>query len=274
MTDLFTDIRKTIVVSTGIHLVLVLMFLFMRAGFEYEAPDFAEVSFVSNTQVQDNTAPPAQGETQVQDEAQPEPAEEDPVAEEPEVEPPSSEELAEVPVNLPQRRMLFEEETLPQSTQSEMPTSDAGEGELLERSNQDAGRETAAIRSERSAGERLAASPQQFSGSDMSASPTTQMEGGTNAQPFTIEGQAAERAILSQVIPEYPEGLQKEATIRIRFTVLPDGRVGQMIPVQKDSPELEEITLRALRQWRFNPLSSDAEQQVVQGVITFRYELL
>ena len=95
---------------------------------------------------------------------------------------------------------------------------------------------------------------------------------GTQA-PYTITGDAANRTVLNQKIPQYPPGLQKEAVVRIRFTVLPDGRLGQMIPVQKGDPQLEEITLKALRQWRFNPLSPTAEQKNVTGIITFRYEL-
>jgi len=106
-------------------------------------------------------------------------------------------------------------------------------------------------------------------------SPTSEnISGGTaQTQPYTIEGEAADRTVLKKVIPKYPENLQKEAVVKIRFTVLPDGRVGQMIPVQKDDPRLETITMEALRQWRFNPLSQSTEQRSVQGVITFRYEL-
>ena len=36
---------------------------------------------------------------------------------------------------------------------------------------------------------------------------------------------------------------------------------------------LESITLTALRQWRFNPIQSNAPQREVEGVITFRYIL-
>lgn len=92
-------------------------------------------------------------------------------------------------------------------------------------------------------------------------------------QPYIIEGEAAERRILHQEIPQYPPGLQKEALVKIRFTVLPDGRMGAMLPVQKGDPTLEEVTIKALRQWRFNPLPASVAQKDVQGIITFRYEL-
>jgi TonB family protein len=96
---------------------------------------------------------------------------------------------------------------------------------------------------------------------------------GNTDQPFTIEGDAAQRMILSQVIPQYPAGLQKEEVVKIRFTVLPDGQIGLMIPMRKGDPTLEKITLDALRQWRFNPLPAGVEQKNVTGIITFRYEL-
>ena len=76
-----------------------------------------------------------------------------------------------------------------------------------------------------------------------------------------------------QVLPEYPPGLQREAVVKIRFWVLPDGRVGTMIPVRKGDPKLEEITMKAIRQWRFNAIPASEEQRNVEGVITFVYKL-
>ena len=91
--------------------------------------------------------------------------------------------------------------------------------------------------------------------------------------PYQIEGKAAKRAILSKVIPQYPENVQQEAVIKIRFSVLPNGLVGEMIPVLKSHDLLERITLNAFKQWRFNPLSPDVEQVPEYGTITFKYLL-
>lgn len=91
--------------------------------------------------------------------------------------------------------------------------------------------------------------------------------------PFQIEGQAASRSVVFKVIPEYPEERQEQATVKISFTVLPNGLIGEMIPMIKGDAVLEKITLDALRQWRFNPLPGDAPQRVERGVITFRYLL-
>lgn len=102
---------------------------------------------------------------------------------------------------------------------------------------------------------------------------TGQTSGAGSGQPFTIEGDAAQRLIVKQVIPDYPEDLQREAVLKFRFTVLPDGRITSLIPMRKGDPTLEELTISALRQWRFNPLPPQMEQKNVQGIITFRYEL-
>ena len=58
---------------------------------------------------------------------------------------------------------------------------------------------------------------------------------GMDVADFTIEGEIKGREILSNPLPKYPEGLNQNATIRISFTVLPDGRVSPtgMIPVKK-----------------------------------------
>jgi len=91
--------------------------------------------------------------------------------------------------------------------------------------------------------------------------------------PYAIEGAVAQRSVVYKIIPDYPENLQKEAVIKIRFTVLPDGKVGEMIPIIRADAKLEKITLDALRQWRFNPLPKNQSPRTETGVITFRYLL-
>jgi TonB family protein len=114
--------------------------------------------------------------------------------------------------------------------------------------------------------------PTQSSDSGESSLPPSDA-GSTSNQPYKLEGDASKRTIINQVLPEYPPGLQREAVVKIRFWVLPDGRVGAMIPVQKGDPTLEDITMKAIRQWRFNSLPPDENQENVQGIITFVYKL-
>ncbi len=87
---------------------------------------------------------------------------------------------------------------------------------------------------------------------------------------YYLEGEIRQRTIINEVIPEYPEGLQRNATVRVQFEVHPNGRVGEMVIVKKDEPVLEELSLQSLSQWRFNPIPQDIVQQ---GIITFIYRL-
>ncbi|HKJ66910.1 MAG TPA: energy transducer TonB [bacterium] len=277
MDTLFTDIRKTLAMSAGLHVLLMLLFIFTETGFDFDTSGFTEVSFVASSQAQSDTPAPAPSSVVESELAETPPEATEAEQPEPEQQEPASAggaELSDVPVNLPQRRMLAEEETVVRNRESEKLATNQGASDMPSRVGRFDSRQPGAVNPDRSSGERLTASPQQMAMDSRGISPTTEVGAPAETQPFSIEGQAAERSILNKVIPEYPAGVDKEATIRIRFTVLPDGRVGQMIPIQKDYPRLEEITIRALKQWRFNPLPSGAEQSTVQGIITFRYELL
>lgn len=263
--NLFSDIKKTIAVSAGIHLLLFLLFIGIGVGIDFSPAEFSEIGFVSSAQ--SNRSRPAPRKTpsveqpkpvvqQVQ--KQPEPAQ---------TNPPKAE-----PINLPKRRMLEDEEPLitnretgkltPTTDQTKItPTDQVYEGRQL---SQDIAGTRVADRMPSSAGAQ---------GDNAQDAPPTDVGPVGSQQPFTIEGDAAKRSILNQKNPQYPPGLQQEAVVRIRFTVLPDGRVGQMLPLQKGEAQLDEITIKALRQWRFNPLPPSAEQKNVTGIITFRYEL-
>lgn len=80
------------------------------------------------------------------------------------------------------------------------------------------------------------------------------------------------RRILSYTIPPYPDGVNKEADIKIRFSILPDGTVSKAIPLVKIEPTLEAVAVNALKKWRFEPL--DDGQTFVQEVqIVFPFRL-
>ena len=111
------------------------------------------------------------------------------------------------------------------------------------------------------------------------ANPPAQLSGKEKApllanRNFEIDWQGEiQREVYQQRLPEFPPDVQREAVIKIRFTVLPNGLVGSAIPVQKGDTRLENLTLEAFRTWRFNPLPSYVEQKIQQGVITFRFKL-
>lgn len=88
--------------------------------------------------------------------------------------------------------------------------------------------------------------------------------------PYILEGEITNRRILNKVIPTYPEGVQQIVKVKMKFDVLPDGSVTNIIIIQKAEPKLEFNSLNAISQWKFNPISQDIIQK---GVITFIYEL-
>ncbi len=98
--------------------------------------------------------------------------------------------------------------------------------------------------------------------------------GAEEAINFIIEGEIEGRALLSNPLPEYPEGLNENATITISCTVLPDGSVSSagMLPVRKENAVLEELAMNSLKLWRFAPLP-DGATQTQKGFITFVFKV-
>ncbi len=96
------------------------------------------------------------------------------------------------------------------------------------------------------------------------------LENSGNESSYILEGDVSNRRIMKKIIPGYPENIQKNIQVKIRFEVLPDGSVTNMVVVQKADPTLEETSLQALAQWQFNALTQDI---IEIGTITFIYEL-
>ena len=143
-----------------------------------------------------------------------------------------------------------------ESASEENPSEreDSAEEPPPERSTSSAGREDGEQTDEASGN----ASGEQGSGSDEE-----------RASPFDIEG--LDRTRLHGPLPQYTEKVN--ATIEVKITVNPQGRViGQQI-VRKANPSLERSVRKALRQWRFNRLPSGAPQETQTGVVTFRFRL-
>ncbi|MCX6168531.1 MAG: energy transducer TonB [Ignavibacteriales bacterium] len=82
------------------------------------------------------------------------------------------------------------------------------------------------------------------------------------------------RRIYSYNLPEYPEGVAKEIDVKLRFTILPDGTVSRIVPLIKADARLEFVAINSLKQWRFEPLPSNAKQVEQTVVIIFPYRLL
>jgi TonB family protein len=242
-----------------------ILFIFIEVGMDFQAAEYAEIGFISSSRssspAREREAPPAR----TQPESPPPPPPERTVPEE---------QPKQEPVKLPARRMLEDEQ--PQLIDREAgkysPDMDVQRPQV-DRGVYESTRQTAGI-GQSQTGEKVSTLPGDAPSGAGTTGPATDVGSPSQqGQNFTIEGDAAQRTILTKIIPDYPPDLQKEAVVKIRFTVRPDGSVGQMVPMQKGDPTLEEITLRALRQWRFNPLGQSENRENVTGIITFRYEL-
>ncbi|MBN1290734.1 MAG: hypothetical protein JXB48_02765 [Candidatus Latescibacteria bacterium] len=120
---------------------------------------------------------------------------------------------------------------------------------------------------------------QSFEGTkiDVGEQPGAGIETGTIGKEFAnfeIEGEIKGRDIMSNPLPEYPEGLNKNARIKISFVVFPNGTVSptDMFPVRKENAVLEELAMEKLKLWKFSSLPS-GQTQNQRGFITFEFKV-
>lgn len=103
---------------------------------------------------------------------------------------------------------------------------------------------------------------------------TNTQSSGSGSTGYDIDwGGMGQRKIYSFILPAYPEGVNKNIDIRIRFTILPDGTVGSIFLLVKADTRLENAAITSLRQWRFEPLPAKQNQVVQTAVITFPYRV-
>lgn len=241
------DKKISLIISIGIHILLLLIFLIIKFNFEIFVPEFIEISFKKGGEVEAAQVSEVKQTTPIiQKEVREFETRNIDIPSRPEVEP------ADGKLNIETRSKLIPD--------TEINVIDAMSGENFAPESQasplDAEKEIA-----------------DFS-LNSKISPESIVEPGSGSEsPFEIEGKAAQRSILTKVIPQYPENLQQEAIVKIRFTVLPNGLVGEMIPIIKGNDLLERISLDAFKQWRFSPLPPNVAQIAEQGTITFKYFL-
>lgn len=261
-----TDLHKSVLYSVVFHFVLLVLFLLMHSGLDLPDTEFAEIGFVSAASTRayrpsvKKVAPAQAAPASTVQESAPPPA--------PKIE------AKAPPVNIPKRRMLEDEE--PQITKRTpgklSPTADVAKPTPRE-DIYDAEEMRKKMAEHSADGKEFSNPAGESLGRPDAATPGGEPAATSSGMPYTIEGDAAKRSIVNQVLPEYPPGLQNEAVVKIRFWVLPDGRIGNMLPVRKGDPVLDQLTMRAMRQWRFSALSNDAEKKNAEGVITFVYKL-
>lgn len=85
-----------------------------------------------------------------------------------------------------------------------------------------------------------------------------------------IEGPIKGRAIIRR--PQPPQiNIDIEVELRLKFWVLPDGTIGEVIPIKRGDAELERIAMTYLKQWRFEPLDPGVPQEKIWGTIPIRF---
>lgn len=99
------------------------------------------------------------------------------------------------------------------------------------------------------------------------------LNNGEGEYGFHFEGGGlGTRRIISYVVPDYPEGVNKEIDIRLKFTIKPDGTVGSIFLLTKADTRLENAAINSLWKWRFEALPS-AQQGDQTAIIVFPYRL-
>jgi TonB family protein len=85
---------------------------------------------------------------------------------------------------------------------------------------------------------------------------------------YRLDGDVVNRMIVNRVIPDFPEGVNRNGSVTMEFTVVPNGSVQNITVTRRSEPEFETVSLVALRQWTFN--RSDRSHT---GQITFNFRL-
>lgn len=85
-------------------------------------------------------------------------------------------------------------------------------------------------------------------------------------------GGGGNRRVLKKEIPEFPDGVKSSSQIILQFRVLADGTVSSVIPLQKADPAIEKEAIRALKKWKFSPLT-DGKTEIQTGRIPLTFVL-
>lgn len=91
-------------------------------------------------------------------------------------------------------------------------------------------------------------------------------KGGEGVGNNMIEGELKQRKVIYKPDPPVMN-LERDVTITLKFTVLPNGEVDQIFPYRKADSKLERLAMRLLRQYRFEPLFEN--DKVQHGIIHF-----
>ncbi len=178
------------------------------------------------------------------------------------------------PVILPERRMTdLSEETFREQRGEKLETPMQGASKPAPLQGGIGEREGAAGQQ---AGERDRPDPSTVPGSSAGKAPGTGSlgEGVAKGVAFSIQWtQGGSRRKISGDLPKYPEGVNVQAQIKILAVVLPDGSVQSAQPAQKGNTRLEEVAMKEVRFWKFEPLRTSQPQLEQSCIVTFLFTL-
>ncbi len=98
--------------------------------------------------------------------------------------------------------------------------------------------------------------------------------GGDGLDGYSVRWlQGSVRKKISGDVPPYPPGTNVEAQVQILTTVSPDGTVRQVQPARKSNFVLEAAAMKAVRLWRFEPLTPESPQVDQTCLISFLFRL-
>ncbi|MEM6335276.1 MAG: TonB family protein [Bacteroidota bacterium] len=235
-------------VSIGVHLLLLLGFIFVETSPAEPAVGFIEVemgAFAQGRPVQESPEP-TQEPDQPTEEPQPE-----------QVEPEQSPAEDSKPVDVPDVEQTLEDEQINEpETDVVAPEQRTEATDTRETESQPA--------SPRTTG---GGQPDGSTGADTGDAGRGDDE--EKAAPYVLEG--IDRTPVRTRLPNYADKVN--AVIQVRITVDPRGRIVRVLPLRKGNASLEQSVMQALRQWQFNPLAPDVPQENQTGTITFRFTL-
>jgi len=181
-------------------------------------------------------------------------------------------------VELPRRPMLDDTSPLLQLPDRARPPVEAviprDRPEDARRDLPSAGRRTLIPTAQAGRSDRPAATPMPVNDSWLEGEQRQAMSGKlTGDEMFTISWDGPSRLKVSGTLPEYPPGVNRDATVKLAFDVAPDGAVTFVSPNTKGVPELEMASINSLKTWRFNTLDPSQPQIKQRGEITFVFRL-
>lgn len=262
--------RFALMISGGVHVVLVLFFLLYSFSTEMNMrPSFIEVEFGEF-----KSGAPAEFAEQENEEVatRPDPSEVEPENPEPEEPEPVEQQKTTTqettkPVDVPDQTEKVKEKEL------ETPETDKVDPQKKKTAEEQKKVTIPPVTEEAEVQQEGA----KVSGDEQGSTGEMDADQGTGNQtekssPYELSWEGnIERAPMIQPLPDNIAGT--EATITIRFEVKPNGTLGRIIPLKKMNPELEREVMRTLQNWRFSRLPSGVPQQSQWGTITFRFVL-